>query len=523
MKLSARLLFGAIGLGMVAVAGAQVEIHSQLPPPRVTSMRSGAPVVAIDWGAVTAVSKVHGTTQIGTVGPGPLHDEILRELTAFDAQYPRWQIWGGGARDPMLGDAEPLPPAHGASHWDFGSIDDSFAQFVQAVKGHEYVVNLPVIPDWMYAPDAAIAKDPRGPIARVFTRRRLLAGPRQVGAYYARIVSWMEKGGFTDEFGKWHASGHHFRIPFWEVLNETDMSGMPVREYTALYDATVTAVRKVEPGMKFVGLVMGLPEEHPGDVLYFLDPKHHASGIPLDAITLHFYARYGPWDARPAQVASTFAQAKAFVDDMRYVSAVRDLESPATQVMVDELGTIVGTEAPQVPWPRALASEIPFHLRLSAAMYAYIYGCFAQMGMESIGQTGMNAGVAGGGKVGAYAALTMLEPRTAAPNVRYEVARLLMSQFPPGSKVVHSYTGIGVWGNPFPIYVQAFISPDGQRRVLLVNEQDAPNSAVIPEAKGARIHYVESRSGTARYEERVAGSDMVTLGALDVAVLTITG
>src|SRR6185312_5709359 len=402
MRLSARLVLGAIGVCTAAVAGAQVEIRSQLPVLRITSMRSTASVVAIDWSAVTAVSKVHGTTQIGTVGPGPLHDEILRELRAFDAQYPRWQIWGGGAKDPMLGGGQPLQPAHGVSHWDFGTIDDSFAQFLRAVDGHEYLVNLPVVPDWMYAPDPAIAKDPRGPIARVFTRRRLTVGPQRVGDYYARIVSWLEKGGFTDEFGKWHASGHHFRIPFWEVLNETDMSGMPVREYTSLYDATVTAVRKVDPGMKFFGLVMGLPEEHPDDVLYFLDPKHHAPGIPLQAITLHFYARYGPWEAEPAQVASTFGQAKAFVDAIRYVSAVRDLLSPATQVMVDELGTIVGTEAPQVPWPKSLADTIPFHLRLSAAMYAYIYGCFAQMGVESIGQTGMNAGVAGGGKVGAY-------------------------------------------------------------------------------------------------------------------------
>ena len=521
MKARGRAVIAVIALGMAAVAGAQVQIGSQLPPPRITSMQGTPPVVAIDWGRVAAISRVHGTTQIGTVGAGPLHRKIYEELAAFDAQYPRWQIWGGGAKDPTLGSAEPLPPANGASHWDFGTIDDSLTQFVRAVEGHDYIVNLPVIPEWMYAPDPAIASDTRGPIARVFTRRRLIVSPRRVADYYARIVSWLEKGGFTDESGKWHASGLHLEIPYWEVLNETDMSDMPVTEYTALYDATVAAVRQVDPKMKFVGLVMGVPEDHPADVIYFLDPRHHAPGIPLDAITLHFYGRYGPRDPRAAQVASTFAQAKAFIGDIGYVSAIRDRFSPPTQVMVDELGTIVGTEAPQVPWPRQLSGQIPFHLRLSAAMYAYIYGSFARMGVESIGQTGMNAGVAGGGNVGAYVALTMLTPGAAAPNVRYKVARLLMSEFPAGSKVVNSYTGIGYWGNPPPIYVQAFISPDGKRRVLLVNEQDAPSSVVIPGGKGARIRFVGDDSGSAPYAERVADSETITLPGLDVAVLTI--
>jgi hypothetical protein len=455
------------------------------------------------------------------VGRGPLHRKIYQELTAFNAQYPRWQIWGGGAKDPNLGSAEPLPPANRASHWEFGTIDDSLNQFVRAVKGHDYIVNLPVTPEWMYAPDPAIASDVRGPIARVFTRRRLVVGPRQVADYYARIVSWFEKGGFTDESGKWHASGEHLRIPNWEVLNETDMSGMPVTEYTALYDATVTAIRRVDPAMKFIGLVMGVPEAHPADVIYFLDRRHHAPGIPLDAITLHFYGRYGPWDAPSAQVASTFAQAKAFIGDVGYVSAIRDRLSPSTRVMVDELGTIVGTEAPQVPWPRELRGRIPFHLRLSAAMYAYIYGSFARLGVESIGQTGMNAGVAGGGGVGAYVALTLLTPGVGAPNVRYKAAQLLMSEFPPGSKVVDSYTGIGYWGNPPPMYVQAFIAPDGKRRVLLVNTQDAPSAAIVPGAKGALIHDVGDGSETAAYEERTADSDTITLHGLDVAVLTI--
>ena len=45
---------------------------------------------------------------------------------------------------------------------------------------------------------------------------------KEVADYYARLVSWYTQGGFTDEFGKRHESGHHYKIDYWEVLNEVD-------------------------------------------------------------------------------------------------------------------------------------------------------------------------------------------------------------------------------------------------------------------------------------------------------------
>ena len=107
------------------------------------------------------------------------------------------------------------------------------------------------------------------------------------------------------------------------------------------------------------------------------------------------------------------------------------------------------------------------------------------------------------------------------PNPRFKVARLLMTEFPPGSRVVASYTGVGIWRNPFPIYVEPYVTPDGTHKVLIVNERDVPYGAVIPDAKGGTIHYVAGEMGSSMYKERTANANLVTVTGLEVAILTM--
>src|SRR3989442_15003574 len=104
----------------------------------------------------------------------------------------------------------------------------------------------------------------------------------EVADYYARLLSWYTKGGFTDEFGKRHESGYHYSIPYWEVLNEIDFEHhISPENYTKLYDEVVLAMKKVQPDMKFVGLALAMPTD-PHYFEYFLDHKNHKSGVPLD-------------------------------------------------------------------------------------------------------------------------------------------------------------------------------------------------------------------------------------------------
>ena len=66
---------------------------------------------------------------------------------------------------------------------------------------------------------------------------------------------------------------------------------MSPETYTQVYDAIVTAIRRVDPQMKFVGSWrLGGTSASATYFEYFLNPKNHKPGIPLDMISYHFYA-----------------------------------------------------------------------------------------------------------------------------------------------------------------------------------------------------------------------------------------
>ena len=52
--------------------------------------------------------------------------------------------------------------------------------------------------------------------------RLLDASCDAVGQYFGRVVAWYSAGGFTDEYGLFHASPHRLDIPLFEVLNEME-------------------------------------------------------------------------------------------------------------------------------------------------------------------------------------------------------------------------------------------------------------------------------------------------------------
>ena len=78
---------------------------------------------------------------------------------------------------------------------------------------------------------------------------------KELADYYARLVSWYTLGGFKDEYGVEHKSGHHYKIDYWEVFNEVDFEHtMTPKQYTERYDAVVEALHRVAPHMKFAGV-----------------------------------------------------------------------------------------------------------------------------------------------------------------------------------------------------------------------------------------------------------------------------
>ena len=104
--------------------------------------------------------------------------------------------------------------------------------------------------------------------------------------YYARLAAWYTQGGFTDELGKFHASGHHYDIRYWEVFNEVDGEhDTTPQQYVERYDAITQAVLKVAPQMKFVASCSVLSVRGAANLRIFSGPKEPQAGC---AVGLHF-------------------------------------------------------------------------------------------------------------------------------------------------------------------------------------------------------------------------------------------
>src|SRR5665213_601907 len=249
--------------------------------------------VTVKWDQVLCVSRANATLQV-VVTPlmardSPLHDQVWSALKNLHASYVRYVPW---LPYPKLAVAELQPPADGLTSWDLSLIDPFTIDFFKANPQLPVIINFSTIPQWMFKTSQPVAY-PSNPHQAVwnYTQGTELRDPsmKELGSYFARVVSWYTKGGFNDELGHWHASGHHFTFDYWEVLNEIDNEHkMTPEQYTARYDAIVSAIRTVQPQMKFVGLALGgLNGKY---FEYFLNPANHKPGTPLDMISYHFYA-----------------------------------------------------------------------------------------------------------------------------------------------------------------------------------------------------------------------------------------
>ena len=324
----------------------------------VSAIAAESPEIKVDWNNVQLVSKTTPTLQVVVNPPlrrgSSIHDRAFIELHALGADTVRYVPW---LPYPKLGVAELKPPADGKTSWDFSLIDPMTEDFINATRGHDVILNFSTIPAWMWkTPKPAPYPDDPNEVDWHYTQGTELRDPsgKELGDYYARLVSWYVKGGFTDEYGKHHESGHHYKINYWEVLNEVDFEHeMSPEQYTACYDAIVSAVKRVEPSMKFVALALGAPGKDPRMFEYFLDPRNHKPGIPIDMISYHFYATPTADQSPDAQQYTFFDQADGFISTVRYIEEIRKRLRPSSRTDVDEIGSIEANDNEQ---------ETPQHL-----------------------------------------------------------------------------------------------------------------------------------------------------------------
>jgi hypothetical protein len=389
-------------------------------------------------------------------------------------------------------------------------IDPMTLDFLDATKGHSVILNFSTIPQWMFKTPSPVSypEDPNQAIWN-YTQGTELRDPsmKELGDYYARLVSWYVNGGFTDELGQRHESGHHFKIDYWEVLNEVDFEHeMTPEQYTARYDAIVSAVQKVSPQTKFVGLALAAPSDNPRMFEYFLNPKNHQPGIPLDMISYHFYASPSADQTPEIQQYTFFDQADRFIASTRYIDTIRQRLSPSTRTTIDEIGSISADDGGQSK-PNHVTKPIPnSYWNLSGATYAYVFGNLASLGIDVAGESQLV------GYPTQFPSVSMVNWNTGAPNARFRVLELLKNNFQAGDKLVEVSSG-----TPY-IYALGFVNPDGTRKLLLVNKRDREFNLKLPEA-ASEVQYVDQTTMENPPAVQRLNSNTVKLRGLAVAAV----
>ena len=468
--------------------------------------------VKVNWDKVVLESRTTPTLQVVVNPPlrpgSKIHDRTYEELRKLGADCVRYVPW---LPYPKLAVAELEPPANGKTSWDFSLIDPMTLDFLKATEGHPVMLNFSTIPQWMFKTDKPVPypADPDEPVWN-YTQGTELRDPtlKELADYYVRLVSWYTKGGFTDEFGKLHKSGHHFKIAYWEIFNEIEGEHDTTPEqYTARYDAIAGALHKLDPQMKFVALALMSPSKDAHYFEYFLNPKNHKPGVPLDMISYHFYAVPQPDETMDIQQHTYFTMADGFVNTVGFIEFIRKRLSPTMRTTVNETGSISAEDLGQGA-PGYVFKPIPnAYWNLSGATYAYVYARLAAMGIDIVGESQLV------GYPTQFPSVSMVDWESGAPNARFRILELLKNSLALGDKLVATESA------PQFVHAQGFVGRDGKHKLLLISKRDRDIEVPLASGLGATATVVDQTTqGDPARVEKLKG-DSFRLPGYGVAVI----
>jgi hypothetical protein len=429
-----------------------------------------AVAISVQWDHITRVSVTVPTTQhlanALTLRTNPLNKTVLEDLHNLHTNDTRLQLWFSVPNQTVAELKEPTPTE---TFWNFNYMDPVVIDYFFNTSGRHHV-NVGTIPRWMFkVPPAEVPKDPAASFYGYTegTNGGLLKDPtgRQFAQYQARIYQWYTQGGFTDEIGTYHESGHHFKIDYWGILNESDYENrLNVEEYTRIWDAVAEAIHNIDSTVQFFG-----PEISGAELTwarYFLNPKNHSSSAPpVQWFSFHHYvaADNDPaiWQTRFFVEPQVEGGPPAFVDELRDVLKVRDELSPMTRIAIDELGTFLKLKPHDSGGPddELYSAYNSLYWVASGASWANNFITAENFGIPLISMTQMV------GYPTQSPSCTMINPDTARPNAHYWVLSLIGSNFGPGDKLVNTESASS------DVAVQAAITSKG-RKILLVNRSD---------------------------------------------------
>jgi hypothetical protein len=496
-----------------------------------------AVTVGAKWDSIVRVSETVPTTQhlanAFTLRSSPLNKPLLKALKDLHTNDTRLQLWFSVPNQAVTELQEPTPTE---TFWDFKYIDPVVVDFFANTSGVHHL-NIGTIPRWMFnVPPIELPRDPAA-TSYAYTKGTtgdLLKDPtgKQFAEFQARLFQWYTQGGFTDEIGKYHKSGYHFKIDYWGVLNEPSLENhISVEEYTKIYDAVAEAIHKIDSHVEFMGPeIVGAPFLLPF-TRYFLNPKNHSpSAPPLDWFSFNNYVMgtndpatwQGKFFTDPLGEKDFGAPALAFADQLREVIKLRDELSPKAKISIDELGTFDALEPMNMAdpdGPSIVNTKAPYsaynslYWVASGGNWAANFINAEILGIQLISMTQM---------VGAPTqseSCSMINWDTAHPNAHYWVLSLINSNFGPGDKLV------GTQSSSRDVIAQASITKVG-RKVLLVNTSNNAVSVNLADAfqgSSLKVEVVDQASGEqAPRKERVTGP-RVNLAPFAVAVVATGG
>ncbi len=467
--------------------------------------------LVIHWDTTTVITNTTTTLQVVVNPPlqpsQPLGPAAYKAVSGLGPDYMRYQAW---FPYPKLAVAELQPPTPQATSWDFSLIDPLVKEFMTATEGHPTLMSFSTIPQWMFVTDAPVVY-PNDPSQEMwdYEQGTELRDPtcQELADYYHRLASWYVDGGFTDENGVWHESGFHYQFPVWEVLNEVDLEhSTTAGDYTKRYDAIVGGVRSASPDTQFMGMALGRPSNDLDFIQYFLNPSNHLPEIPLDYISYHFYAVPLPEETIADWQYTFFQQADGFLNTVRSIEAIRKNLAPKTKTDIDELGSILPTDAP----PAVGVTPPPGYWNLSGAMYAYLYVELARMQIDVVGEAQLV------GFPTQYPTVSMMDWTTNQPNARFWVLMLLKDTFHPGDKMVETDLSVP---NAIDLEAQAFITSAGHK-LLLVNKRNLATDVPLPDAERATALTVDLQSGEGPARSVTPSDGKITLQPFAVTVVS---
>lgn len=502
---------------LAAIAALPIQAAAQAPDSSIK--------VSVQWSEVNAVSTTVPTTQIlahkYTLPDSPVHDQLFKALRDLATDDTRLQLWFSVANQVV---PELKEPTATQTFWNFQYVDPLVADFYANTRGKHHL-NMSTIPRWMFAVQPIdMPSDPGASIYRYTddTRGDLLKDPtgKQFAEYQARIYQWYTQGGFTDELGKYHKSGHHYKVDYWDILNEPDFENrITVEQFTKIYDAVTEAIHKIDPNVQFFA-----PEVSGSEVpwaTYFLNPKNHKAGfLPIAWFTFHNYAEAqddpATWQARyftdPPKGPTDGVSAHGLAARAREVMKIRDELSPGTKVVMDEVGIFVNVKADE----EACRADEPYqafrplYWNANGANWADNFITAENLGMPLLSMSQMI------GYPTQCPSISMFDKDTARPNAHYWVLYLISHNFGPGDKLVNTHAT-----SP-DIDAQASITSRGGK-LFLVNTSNTSVTVNVADAftSGSLVaQVVDEASGEQPPREEPITRGQISLAPFAVAVIS---